>query len=168
MQIHEIENLSFFDLKTRQAELIEAAKDVSVEELPERVDELAKRYVQARTDATMRDEKLADQAKTLEALRTGLDAATEKVAAAEQVSNDLLAKRATDQQTAEKEKAKASQVESDLNQRCKEVVGNFVREQQRSARLKNQADKFASAVTTIHKAAFDAINSQEIDDADKG
>ncbi len=74
MKLHEIENLTASELKDRKPELIEAAKLASV-------DDLAARYVQARTDAKLRDESLAEQAKTLEALRTGLEAAKQQAEA---------------------------------------------------------------------------------------
>lgn len=69
--LHEIENLSFAELKAKQADLItEAAKAAP--------GELAARYVKARTDAKCRDEKLAEQAVTLAALTEGSNALTEK------------------------------------------------------------------------------------------
>lgn len=75
MHLTEIENLSAADLKSRRDELVEAAKAAEQ-------GELAARYVKARTDAKLRDEKLAEQARTLDALSTGLESA--KVQAADQ------------------------------------------------------------------------------------
>lgn len=74
MTISEIENLSYAELKARREELIEAAAadDGGV---------LAQRYVQARTDAKLRDEKLAEQGQTIDALKAGYAALQEKSAA---------------------------------------------------------------------------------------
>lgn len=76
MNLSEIENLSFADLKAKREELVKAIG----------CGELAERYVQARTDAKMRDEKLSEQGKTIEALQAGTTALTEK-------SNDLESQR---------------------------------------------------------------------------
>lgn len=66
ISITEIENMKLADMRERKEELVEAAKafDPVV---------LAKRYVQASIDAKVRDEKLGEQADTLEALQQGLE-----------------------------------------------------------------------------------------------
>lgn len=74
MNIEEIEGLSLAELRARHDELVTTCKDVKPAVL-------AARYVQARTDAAMRDESMAKQAETLEALQTGLKAADERVVA---------------------------------------------------------------------------------------
>jgi chromosome segregation ATPase len=75
MNLAEIENLSFVELKAKREEFIaEAAKATQAD--------LAARYVQARTDAKHRDEKLAEQA-TIAALTTGNNALLEKLATTE-------------------------------------------------------------------------------------
>lgn len=66
MTIYEIENLTAAQLKERKAELVEVAKEFPV-------DDLAARYVQARMDAKIRDEKLAEQGKTITRLESELD-----------------------------------------------------------------------------------------------
>lgn len=75
MKISEIESLSFAELKTRRAGIL-----AGLDEAPE---VLAKRYLQARTDATMRDEKLAEQGATIKDLSTDLMAAKKQIAALE-------------------------------------------------------------------------------------
>jgi chromosome segregation ATPase len=76
MNLAEIENLSFVELKAKREEFIaEAAKATQAD--------LAARYVQARTDAKHRDEKLAEQATTIAALTTGNNALLEKLATTE-------------------------------------------------------------------------------------
>lgn len=68
MQLHEIENLDITALKSDKAALIAAASKAPV-------DELAARYVQARTDAAGRDAKLAEQGTTITSLHEALQAA---------------------------------------------------------------------------------------------
>jgi len=71
MTLPDIENLTFAELKARRDELIaEAAKQP--------VNELAGRYVKARTDAKMRDESLGEQAGIIKALQDGSGALQEK------------------------------------------------------------------------------------------
>lgn len=65
MSTHAIENLSFTELKEHRDALIADA-----EKLPPA--ELAARYVQARTDAKQRDEKLAEQGTTIASLNSAL------------------------------------------------------------------------------------------------
>lgn len=60
----EIENLSSAELKTKREELAEAIKGEA---------DLAARYVQARFDAKQRDEKLAEQGKTITILQETCD-----------------------------------------------------------------------------------------------
>ena len=75
MTLAEIENLSFADLKAKRDELVEAAAGVPADKQPEQyLHNLAARYVQARTDAKMRDEKLGEQAATIKALQDGMGA----------------------------------------------------------------------------------------------
>ena len=63
MKIHDIENMPAVELKSRRDELIEAVKEDPA---------LAARYVQARTDAKMRDEKLLDQGRFITDLENQL------------------------------------------------------------------------------------------------
>ncbi len=70
MPSHDIENSSFTELKAGKDSFVASATKWPV-------DELAARYVQARTDAKGRDEKLAEQADTLGHLNEALAAAKE-------------------------------------------------------------------------------------------
>lgn len=72
MTLTEIENLALSDLKAKREEIVKELGG----------GELAQRYVQARTDAKMRDEKLAEQGKTIEALQAGHAALAEALAKA--------------------------------------------------------------------------------------
>lgn len=67
MNLVDIENMPFADLKSKRAELIEAARQSPLVEL-------ATRFVDARTDAKQRDEKLAEQGRTITSLNDSLDA----------------------------------------------------------------------------------------------
>lgn len=67
MNLIDIENLPFADLKSRRAELIEqAARSTQAD--------LAARFVDARTDAKHRDERMSEQGRTIASLNDGLDA----------------------------------------------------------------------------------------------
>lgn len=69
---HDIENMSVAELK--------ASKNAIIAELQASPAELAARYVQARLDAKMRDEKLAQQGKYITQLEQTLAALEEKYA----------------------------------------------------------------------------------------
>lgn len=75
MKISEIEGLSFAELKARRADIL-----AGLDETPE---VLAKRYLQARTDAAMRDEKLAEQGVKIKSLSEDLAAAEKQKASLE-------------------------------------------------------------------------------------
>lgn len=83
MTFSEIENLTFAELKARRDEIAQAAFE------NEGRDQLALRYVQARTDAKQRDEKLSEQGKMIDALSSGNAALLEKVATLERANADL-------------------------------------------------------------------------------
>lgn len=82
MKISEIENMDAIALKAcRQA----AADAEEIKTDPT----LAARYVQARLDATVRDEKLAEQGRTITALQNALDAANQKQEATDDQIEEL-------------------------------------------------------------------------------
>ena len=173
MDIHEIENLSFAELKAHKPDLLEALKATPHEEL-------AARYLQARTDAKLRDEKLAEQAKTLAALRQGLEAVKEKEAAGRVLACDLVAslreksdsfKKCADQTIAdleaqlkhaakegEAEQAVHSKCETDLATRCDDLAKLLTLETRRCERLNTQAKSATAAMTTVQVEALSAIS----------
>lgn len=63
----DIENLTPGELKTRRAELVAAAQQQPAAEL-------AERYVKARLDASLRDERLGEQGRIITTLQDGLEA----------------------------------------------------------------------------------------------
>lgn len=71
MNLHEIENMTAAELKADKSELIELAK-------AEPVADLAARYVQARTDAKIRDEAMAVQGTTITQLGAALESLTKE------------------------------------------------------------------------------------------
>ena len=73
MELTDIEGLAAAELKKRRDELVAEAAKAPVEQL-------AARYVQARTDATRRDEKMAEQGETIVHLQKALKAAEKRAA----------------------------------------------------------------------------------------
>ena len=156
MNLTEIENLPLDELLARKDELIESIKDaLGANDGLE--DELAERYVQARTDARTFDANQAKQATTLAALTTGLSAAEENAAAAK----DAVADAERNAVTADQRLALALET-------GQKIQANLQSERQRSGRLKTQADRFVTVVTSVEKLARDAINLQVNDDANEG
>lgn len=112
MNLSDIENLTFAELKAKKDEAIEAGKASPL-------DDLAARYVQARMDAKHRDEKLAEQGTTITLLQEQVASfksqaaqnaeRADKNAAAVDASSKALAeqKQANAELTAEATKAKA-------------------------------------------------------------
>ncbi len=78
---HTIENLSHAELKANRADLIAQAKEADQHEL-------ASRYVQARTDAKHRDEKLAEQGRSIEALQFAVEKFQKMATAAQQLADN--------------------------------------------------------------------------------
>lgn len=161
MTLHEIENMSFADLKENRVALIESMKLLSAKEL-------AERYLQARTDAKQRDEKLSEQGRTIESLQDGLDVLKESrdithakvlhlydVEVLLKEENRIVVRENKDQV------AKAAEDIAACNEIIEVKTGII-------ERLKVQADKYAAAVSGIHKLSLDAINSQAIEDAEAG
>jgi len=160
MKIHEVENMSAAGMKQNRDAIIESLSDESPANLIER-------YYQARLDAKIRDEKLTEQAKTLEALQIGLDAAKQKAEIAEAAGEENA--KALSRLQAEHEvldtKAKDSQQIADKTLADKDAAIRLIAK--RCDRLKTQAELYATAMTTIQKAATDAIATRVIDEADK-
>ena len=150
MNLIEIENLSAVELKARRDELVEAAKGAPVEEL-------AARYVQARLDATQRDEKLAEQGKTITALQDALSAAKAQAVAAQLEGRDW--------------KAQFEASERAFQQVClarNQIVDELQQEQARSARLAAVANRNHQAVSQAAKLLNDVLAANAVDQAAQG
>lgn len=81
MTLNDIENATAADIKANRVELVEQAKSATV-------DELAMRYVQARLDAKMRDEKLAEQGATITSLNEAIASARDRIKVMEKQISD--------------------------------------------------------------------------------
>lgn len=73
MTLAEIENLTYAELKEKKDEILASVLEV------QKVEDIAARYVQARTDAKMRDEKMSEQGKTIAAMQEGVGALKGKI-----------------------------------------------------------------------------------------
>ncbi len=180
MKIHDVENMSAAELGEQYGAIVSALLDGPPP------GDLAARYVQARLDAKLRDEKLGEQAKTLEALQTGLAAANQQ----DLVRIERLGRRTAEladvqAQLEEKEQqatASLARLQSEhdvVNTAARgslQIADNMIAERdatiallaERCDRLKTQADLYASVMSTIQKTATDAIATRVIDQADKG
>ena len=183
MSIHEIENLSHEELKAQKADLLEKLKAMSP-------DDLAPRYLQARTDAKQRDERMAEQAETLGALKTGLNSAKSQVATVNEDASKAVADMRADADQFKKcadatiddleaqlkqaakerasEQAVHSKCQTDLATRCEDLAKRLTLETRRCERLKVQAERHNDAISAIGKLATDAMNSRELAQADEG
>lgn len=170
MTLTEIENLSFAELKEKRAELIVAATGA---------EDLAARYVQARTDAKHRDEKLSEQGRTIDALTTGIEAAKEKEAQLAAVIEAAKAEHQSFVQSEISAREAAGKEIADLNARLDaaatqyatslaELTADLNAESARANRLKAEALRNSSAITSAAKALNDALAHQQIEDADAG
>lgn len=127
MELHEIENLSATEIKEQRAQLIEDAKAAPV-------DQLASRYMQARLDAKTRDEKLAEQGKTI----TLLQQALEKASADHEFTKQSLVQAQAALNAKEKE---CNTLLTSTAERLADVQNNLAAETSRA----NAAEAFAKA-----------------------
>lgn len=72
MNIEAVENLSFAELKANRKKILKDLADVSAEDL-------AARYLQARTDAKQRDEKMLQQGEMITALQSDLQSTRNEI-----------------------------------------------------------------------------------------
>lgn len=82
LTIQNVENMSATELVERTDEILEGLADVPQPDV-------VARYLQARTDAKVRDENQADQARTLEALQSGNQAIREQLAGQVRITDKL-------------------------------------------------------------------------------
>ena len=141
MDIREIENLSAEEMKARRAEIVEVARAAA---------DVAERYVSARIDAKMRDEKLAEQGKTIALL----------------------------QESAEEAKGKLAQMSVKIAELSKEVAAQFekaegfrnlsMRETARAERMAKTARVHAGAITEAARVLNQSIANSQVDAANEG
>lgn len=139
MGLAEIENLTHAELKSQKADLVAKAAEADKSEL-------ASRYVQARTDAAMRDEKLAEQARTLANLNDSLDAAQAKIAGMQTQLNEAGV-------TSANLTAKVTDLKLDLDvAKAQQAV-----EKQSSEDHKAASARFSEAAQSAHKILSDVV-----------
>lgn len=143
MTLQEIENLTFEELKAQRADILESLKTTNLRDVSER-------YLQARIDAKQRDEKLAEQGKTITLLQAGHDTLQKQLTEA-----NIALVEATNR--AEMGVAEIDRLRGLLRDEC-----------DRSQRLKVCAAKHQDAITTAAKALNDAIGRNEIEVAAEG
>lgn len=161
MEIHEIENLSFAELKQRRDDLIESLKSQ-----PPGV--LAARYLQARTDAKQRDEKLSEQGTTINNLNELVQTQSKTILAREEQlssKDKAISKYVSELEAARK--AHSDEV-SVLNGQLKECRESLAAETARADRLKSEADRANKALTSAEKSLKDALAERELEATDKG
>lgn len=147
MTIQDIENLTFAELKASGKKIIDELGG----------NELAARYVQARTDAKQRDEKLAEQGVTI----TNLNALLEKERAATKAALAKLSQLEATlaERTIEREQAKEAAVD---------LLASITEQRERGDRLKAEAERNFKALSTAEKALKDAMAARELDAAERG
>jgi hypothetical protein len=161
MEIHEIESLSFAELKERRDELTEAAK-------AESPDVLAVRYLKALTSAKQRDEKLGEQGRMITALQDGLEAAKHQTATAAKAVEEQV--RRADALVADLESLRTSAREVAIADKAaiEALHQTVARETARADRLKVEATRNHQAVAQAAKILADALGAQAVDAAETG
>lgn len=161
MTITDIENLSAAELKERREELAAAIAGSPSEEL-------ASRYVQARMDAKLRDDKLSEQGTTITALTESVSLGQREIARLQEQS-DTQGKQ-IGKLLAEIDSAAAAHVQASQQHEAQvaELQQKLASETARANRLKNQANRHQSAVSGAAKLLNDAIAAQQIENADAG
>lgn len=150
MNLQQIENLSFAELKQDRSAILEALKSLDPAEIQER-------YLQARTDAKQRDEKLGEQGRLITVLQTGHDAAVEKSKRLEAERDESVKHLG---ETLESLKNNA-EMRRDLE---RQVTSEFMR----AERMKAEATRASDALTAAEKALKDAIAARQLDQIEKG
>lgn len=183
MSIHDIENMTFAELKAQRAELVKEAETLDRKDV-------AARYIQARTDATQRDEKLAEQARILESLQTGLEASKQQAEAFEKkLTEDVGAMKAEAAAYVEAKKSELdlrdqeledmrtsrARLEAAVEKRQNEDLRRYTdltvfckQEITRADRLKTVATCHHIAVSSAAKLLNDALAAKAVDHADTG
>lgn len=182
MTIQEIENLSLAELKQQQKELTEQLKGVGIAEL-------AGRYLQARIDAKMRDDKLSEQGKNISLMQDGMAAAKSQIELLQSNLSDKTAELATFKQQANDlfEKCKAEHRDhcestakthadtcaehdktiAELKEQLETALAECAQQKLRGDRLRTQAVRNNSAINQAATYLNDAIAKQQVANADE-
>lgn len=171
MKIQDVENLSATELKEQRTAIIESLEADATE--------LKARYVQARLDAKQRDEKLAEQGKTITLLQESLESTK---AALEAEVSKCTAVGGELQRACDNHNHQASQWSADRQQLKEQferqelkwavdkanLQGVLKIAKERGDRLYLQAIRNANAINTAAKVLNDALAAQQIDNVDQG
>lgn len=161
MAVHDIEAMSFDELKTK--------RDATVESLtsePPAV--LAARYVKALMDAKHRDEKLGEQGKTIVALQDGMEAAKQQDSARIERLGRRTAELADTRNELESTQATAAEQKRALDEQVNTLKARRAEETERANRLKAEALRNHSVLSQAAKLLNDALAAQAVHTADTG
>jgi hypothetical protein len=161
MTFAEIENLSFAELKEQKAGILKSLGESDKAEL-------AARYVQARTDAKLRDDKLGEQGRTLTALEAGVNSLTEQkvsleqqLAASQQRENEAKALNGRISEASAQDNAK-------LTAQLQECAKQLQAETARAERLKAEALRHHGALSQSAQIITGALAAQHIENVSQG
>lgn len=161
MQTTQIENMSAADLKAQKAEIVTAIAAAPPEDL-------AGRYVQARIDASLRDEKLSEQGQTITTLNEALGLAKGEIArlqdelkaAREAAAAEMLLRRQDGDAHLDEQIRDAELI--------KQLRASLQAEAARADRLKNAAGRMHAASAKAAQQLNEALSAQAIAAADEG
>ncbi len=158
MNLHEIQNLSFAELKERRDELVKLAGG----------NDVAARYIQALTDAKMRDEKLAEQGVTIKTLQDGMGLAQQRVADLEATCTKLRDDYAALQQLHNTDCDHAAKTCSKLQAAINELGSKLAAETARANRNAQLAARSEAAINGASKLLQDVIALRMVETTNEG
>lgn len=172
MTLIDIENLPAAELKKRRDELVAEAAKADTKEL-------ASRYVQARCDAAMRDDKLREQGVTINTLNDALATAKQcyidsqnALGAATGSLAELEKKHAADCATHREQCAKlqadAKAAIDSLSDQLNETQSKLAAETARANRNAQLAARSEAAINAIAKTANDIIAARQVETNNEG
>lgn len=151
MNFAEIENCSFAELKANRDELLKKLGG----------NELAERYLQARTDAKQRDEKLAEQGATIAALNAGAEALQGKILQREQECRAVEAQLAESHAQIKRLEEMNEEIEARLTKviEAEKSNGNLLAEHLNQQRVRAEAaEQLAKARRTALASVMQVIS----------
>lgn len=182
MTIQDIENLSVAELKSGREEILTVVGAMTISDV-------GPRYYQSRLDAKLRDEKLAEQGRTITLLEQGMNAAKEqnellKLNLTQANANLANVKKQADDWAAKalaeyKDFAKKSQEQlavtcaehekiiNDLKAELEKTNEQLAKQTQRGDRLKHQAIRNNQALNELASISNKTIAANQLDNADE-
>ena len=173
MNLHDVKNMSFADLKAQRTEIIKSLLDtrtLQARDVP--TSDLIAAFVGALTDAKGRDEKLAEQGKTITALQDGLEASKAQASTLSyqlgKQGEVLSAELAETNATLERVRQSARETTQADKTALGAAVASLAKQTIRANRLKAEATRNYTALSGAAKLLNDAFAAQAVDNADKG